>query len=250
MLSGSMPWRDTGCQLPGRSCADCGRAIPSPSTLEHTIQGEVAVIDRNADSNGTSGEGSGTPVGDGKESSTAIQGHAPTQPVAVESGKSDHETEVETAAVDPLEEALKEAATNRDRWMRAVAELENFKKRTQQERSKLLKYRYEDLLRDLLPIVDNLTRAMEHCSAAGRSDPVTEGVCMILNAFKEVLRKYGVTEMETVGTKFNPEFHEALALQPAPDKEPNTVLAEIEKGYLYHDKMLRPAKVLVSSAGT
>lgn len=178
----------------------------------------------------------------------AIRKHSPSEPVAVsEADTVQTETAEIPAPVDPLEKAQKEAAENLDRWMRAAADLENYKKRTLQERSRLLKYRNEDLLRDLLGVKDNLDRALAYCNRVERSDSVAEGVCMISNMFKDILERYGVKPIEALGKPFNPEFHEALARQPVAGKAPNLVIEELEKGYLYQDRLLRPAKVVVSA---
>ncbi len=183
-----------------------------------------------------------------EDSVTAVEQHAPSQPVKV---SDDTSTAVEGAdekvEVDPLEAAQKEAEENRDRWVRAVAELENYRKRTAQERSRMQKYRYEALLRDLLPIVDNMDRAVHHCSETGESDGVAEGLCMIAGMFRDLLQKYGVKEIGSLGEPFDPKFHEAIARLPTSDKPANVVVEEMEKGYLYQDRLLRPAKVVVAA---
>jgi len=148
--------------------------------------------------------------------------------------------------LDPLDKALKEAEENRDRWIRAVAELENYKKRTLQEKSKFLKYRNEELLRDLLAVVDNIERAEKHCDEAGRSDALADGVCMIARMFREILERYGVKEIKALGEPFDPHLHEAIGRAPADGSPPNLVVEEMEKGYMYQDRLLRPAKVVVS----
>lgn len=180
----------------------------------------------------------------------AIQQHAPTQPQPVSQAPAgEAEATQETApSPDPLEKALKESAENRDRWIRAVAELENYKKRASQDRTKLLKYRNEELLRDLLVITDNLERALNHCGDSGRKDPVVEGVSMTLKMFEDIFKKYGVTEIKSVGERFNPHLHEAIARVPCSgDGRPNEVVQELEKGYMYEDRLLRPTKVVVST---
>lgn len=152
----------------------------------------------------------------------------------------------EEQQVDELAEALQLAEDNRDKWMRAVAEMENYKKRSIQERSRLIKYKNEDLIRDLLPIVDNLDRAIS--AAKGQaSSSLLEGVKMTANMFRDVLSRFGVSPIESVNTSFNPEFHEAIATVKDPDKEPNTIVEELEKGYMYQDRLLRPSKVVVST---
>jgi molecular chaperone GrpE len=183
-----------------------------------------------------------------KEKGSEIQEHAPSQPMKVsQANESEKLNDEPKTPPDPLAQAKKEAEDNRDRWMRAVADLENYKKRSLQEKTRLLKYRNEELLRDLLPVADNIGRAVSHCSATGRSDAVSDGLCMILGMFRDALSKHGVTEVEALGKPFDPRFHEAIAQTPAPGKAPNTVIEELEKGYLYHDRLLRPAKVVVSA---
>lgn len=183
-----------------------------------------------------------------KEKGSEIQEHAPSQPMKVsEASDSEKLSDEPKAPPDPLAQAKKEADENRDRWMRAVADLENFKKRSLQERSRLLKYQNEELLRDLLPVADNIDRALSHCKASGRSDAVADGLCMILGMLRGALSKHGVTEVEALGKPFDPRFHEAIAQIPAQGKAPNTVIEELEKGYLYQDRLLRPAKVVVSA---
>lgn len=183
------------------------------------------------------------------ESATALQEHAPTEPKPV----SEHVTggqggaEEAPSPRDPLEEALEEARTNRDRWMRAVADLENYKKRTLQEKSRFLKYRNEELLRDLLGVLDNLERAFHHCQETGRSDALADGVCMIADMLRDILGRYGVKEIKSLGEPFDPHLHEAIARFPVEGKQANVVVEELEKGYMYQDRLLRPAKVAVST---
>ncbi len=179
----------------------------------------------------------------------AVQRHSPSEPLAVSGEQGDTEAKAEEIAEqDPLEAAEREAAENRDRWMRAVADLENYKKRTIQERSALLKYKNEDLLRDLLAVTDNIQRAVDFCSKEGRSDPVVEGICMISDMLQDLLKKYGVTEIEALGQPFDPNFHEAIAKVASKDQAPNTVIEVVEKGYKYQDRLLRAAKVIVGAA--
>jgi molecular chaperone GrpE len=145
-----------------------------------------------------------------------------------------------------VSEALRLAEENRDKWMRAVADFENYKKRSIQERSKLIKYKNEELLRDLLPVIDNLDRAIS-ASSDKASDSLLEGVKMTVNMFKDVLGRFGVSAIESVGAVFNPQFQEAIATVKDPEKEPNVIVEELEKGYMYQDRLLRPAKVVVNS---
>jgi len=178
----------------------------------------------------------------------ALQTHAPTVPVSADGrdqspGMSDQVKEHQ----DPLEEAKKLAEENRDRWLRAVAELENFRKRNAQERSKLIKYKNEELLRDLLKVSDNLDRAISHCDPSKSSVGLLEGLRLVADMLKDTMSKYGVVPIEAVGKPFDPNFHEAMARASSSDYPPNTVTEELEKGYLYHDRLLRPSKVTISS---
>ncbi|MGC8657836.1 MAG: nucleotide exchange factor GrpE [Desulfomonilaceae bacterium] len=175
-----------------------------------------------------------------------VQEHTPSQltPVADESAS---KIDLEKSAENALEKALKESEDNRDRWLRAVAELENFKKRSINEKARLLKYKEEDILKELLPVVDNLERALTHGEKNDKSDPVTDGVKMVLGMFGEVLKKYGCTQIDSLGKTFDPQVHEAIAQQPVKNVAPNTVTQQLERGYMYKDKLLRPAKVIVST---
>lgn len=180
-----------------------------------------------------------------------LQGVAQRQPVAVSRPSEADEQKEETAEeapVDLLEEARKEAAENRDRWIRAVADLENFRKRSTQERSNLLKYKNEEILRDLVAVMDNMDRALKYCDPTGKPDPLAEGICMVSGMFKDILGRYGVQEIKALGEPFDPHMHEAVARVPAGANQNNTVVEEVEKGYMYQDRLLRPSKVVVAVA--
>ncbi len=179
----------------------------------------------------------------------AIQPHPPSEPALTRAeGRVTKEKSEEITEQDPLAFAKREAAENRDRWVRAVADLENYKKRAIQERSAILKYKNEDLLRDLLTVTDNIQRAVDFCSKEGRSDPVVDGICMISDMLRDLLKKYGVTEIEALGHPFDPNLHEAIATVATEDQKPNTVIEVLEKGYMYQDRLLRAAKVVISTA--
>jgi molecular chaperone GrpE len=179
----------------------------------------------------------------------AIQPHPPSEPALMGGkGRAADEKSEEITEQDPLEIAKREAAENRDRWVRAVADLENYKKRAIQERSAILKYKNEDLLRDLLTVTDNIQRAVDFCINEGRSDPVVDGICMISDMLGDLLTKYGVTEIQALGQPFDPNLHEAIAKVAAQGQKPNTVIEVLEKGYIYQDRLLRAAKVIVAAA--
>lgn len=168
---------------------------------------------------------------------------------------SDEAAEAATDSVDELctrlESARMEAKDVYDRLLRVSAEFDNYKKRTSREMESFRKYANENLVADLLPVVDNLERAIE--STEGQSEAesgILEGVRMTRREILKVLEKYGVSPIESVGQPFNPEYHEAVAQEPSADHPENTVLREFHKGYLLHDRLVRPAMVVVSKASS
>jgi len=144
-----------------------------------------------------------------------------------------------------LEEKTREASEYFDKWLRLRAEFENFKKRMQKEKSDLVKFGNENLLKALLPVLDNLSRAIEHGRNDQENSPLLEGVEMTCKEFLNILDRFGVKPVPAVGEVFDPEKHEALS-QEESDQETNRVIAAVENGYFYHDRLLRPAKVIVS----
>jgi molecular chaperone GrpE len=145
-----------------------------------------------------------------------------------------------------LEAKEHEARTNYDRLLRQAAELENFKKRTIRDREESIRFANEALIKDLLPIVDNLERAVAHAQGGGNGNPLVEGVEMVMRGLLDVFSKHGITQIEAKGQPFDPVKHEAMAQVETEDHEPNTVLEEHHKGYLLHNRLLRPALVSVS----
>jgi molecular chaperone GrpE len=145
-----------------------------------------------------------------------------------------------------LEAKELEAKNNYDRWLRQTAELDNFKKRTARERDEGIRLANEALIKDLLPVVDNLERAVAHASGGGNGKPLVEGVEMVLRQFLDVLTKHGAVQMLAVGQSFDPAKHEAMTQVESEDHEPNSVVEEHQKGYLFRDRLLRPALVSVA----
>jgi molecular chaperone GrpE len=138
-----------------------------------------------------------------------------------------------------------EVAGLRDGLLRERAELENFKKRMTRERSEALRYASEPLIRELLPLIDNLERAL---TAEGSADAVREGVEMVARQFEEILGRVGVQRLEARNQPFDPSEHEALAHVESTRAEPGHVLDEHLAGYRLHDRLLRPAQVTVAKA--
>jgi molecular chaperone GrpE len=144
------------------------------------------------------------------------------------------------------QELEKEVEANYDRFVRATADLENYKKRTSREMSDLRKFANENILKEMLSVVDNLQRAIESgAQNEGDKKKLLEGVEITLKDVLRILERYGVNGFESIGEDFDPAFHQAM-MQEQTDKYPdNTVLNEIQKGYTIHDRLLRPAMVVV-----
>jgi molecular chaperone GrpE len=146
-----------------------------------------------------------------------------------------------------LEEKTREAAESHDLYLRERAELENFKKRMQREKAEALRFANESLIRDLLPVLDNLERAVEHAASGGNGQPVAEGVRMVLDGALEVLQNHGVSRVEAEGQPFDPAHHQAVVQVSDPDAEPNQVIEQFLPGYCLHERLLRAAQVSVSA---
>jgi molecular chaperone GrpE len=145
----------------------------------------------------------------------------------------------------PKGPSAEEHAQVKDQLLRLAADFDNFRKRARRERDEMREYATEQLLRDLLPVVDNFDRAIAH---APSNDPVAQGVKMVAKQLLDVLASRGVATYDSLGKTFDPERHEALSQAPAGDAQPGSVLEEIERGYTLHGRLLRPAKVVVAAA--
>ena len=148
---------------------------------------------------------------------------------------------------EALEAKTRELEVQQDRYLRAAAEFDNVRKRSAREREDYTRYANEALLRDLLPVLDNLDRALQ----AARAEPVTgltTGVALIQRELLRVLEKSGLTPFTSVGEPFDPERHEAVARVPSTDRPDMTVAGETARGYLLHGRVLRPALVTVAVA--
>ena len=165
--------------------------------------------------------------------------------VGVQNGENDPLKTLEKRVSD-AEEA---AAQSHDRLLRVMAEHDNYKKRALREVSDFQKFANESLIKDMLPIIDNLERAVESSSAAKTSDhAIVEGVQMTLKEIYKVLERFNLKSLESEGKPFDPNFHQAVLQEETSEHPENTVLKEMQKGYVLHDRLIRPAMVVVSKA--
>jgi molecular chaperone GrpE len=143
-----------------------------------------------------------------------------------------------------LLEAQRQASENWDRFIRAQAEMENLRRRVEKDLQNAHKYALEKFAKELLPVMDSLELGI----AASIADTPDVGAELTLKQFQNVFEKFGILAIDPVGEKFNPEQHQAMAMESAEGVEPNTVLKVFQKGYLLNDRLLRPALVVVAQA--
>ena len=151
------------------------------------------------------------------------------------------------AATDELTAALEEQQSLQDRLLRTAAEFDNYRKRVDRERRELTDYAATDVLYDLLPIVDDLERALEAKPDAD-AEVYRQGVGLILKQMHDLLRKRGVTPIEAVGTDFDPNFHQAVMHDTSAEHREGEVMQELRRGYMLRDRLLRAAMVKVAKA--
>jgi molecular chaperone GrpE len=156
----------------------------------------------------------------------------------------------EDALASKLQAAEEQARDHYDRLLRVSAEFENYRKRTAREMRDVIRYANEKLAKELLAVVDNLERAIESASQCyPKDDPLLQGVHLTLNETLKILERHHVAPIKSLGEPFDPNFHQAMLQAEAEDQPPNTVVDELQKGYMIHDRLLRPALVAVSKGG-
>ncbi len=192
-----------------------------------------------------------------EDDADAVENASAGEAVHSSDNKSEDETdeappnEAETQAPDldlqnELEKVRGEAQAHYERFLRTAAELDNFRKRKEREVNDLRKYANQNLLRELLNVVDNLERAIDTPRDPANTDGLLEGVDMTLKELLKIIEKSGVTPIEAVNQPFDPNLHEAVMQEENEEVSENTVIRELQRGYLIHDRLLRPAMVVVS----
>jgi molecular chaperone GrpE len=142
-------------------------------------------------------------------------------------------------------EVFEKLREEHDRLLRAVADLDNYKKRAARERDEMQKFAVEKLVKDLFPVVDNLDRAL---AAAPEGDPLSGGVKLVLKSLEDALARHGVKSFQAMGEAFDPRVHEAIMNVPAGDRAPGTVVLQHGRGFTLHERLVRPALVGVAAS--
>lgn len=146
-----------------------------------------------------------------------------------------------------LDDKVKEADRNHNMYLRACADLENYKKRAERERADAVNFANEALIEEVLPVIDNFERALSHANGEN-VDSLRKGVHLTADQMYSVLKKFGLQEIKSVGEKFDPSLHHAITEEETEGAAPGTVVKEFQKGYLLKGRLLRPAMVAVSKA--
>ncbi len=146
-----------------------------------------------------------------------------------------------------LDEVQGEAEDNKNLYLRAIADLENFRRRAVRDKEESRRLATEALIEDMLPALDNLVLGLEAAKQHPEAKLVTEGLSMVLTQFESILQQHGIKEINPVNEKFQPDFHECVAHEPSKKYKEGKVISVIRKGYLLHERLVRPATVIVSS---
>ena len=162
------------------------------------------------------------------------------------------EAEEETDPLQKLRQeivlAKEEAGKNWDLYLRERADLENARKRHQRDREEAIRFANDRLLREMIPVLDNLERAVDHAEQGDDSQSLLEGVNMTINQFRKVLEDFGAKPINALGEDFDPNLHQAMGQIESSEQAPNTVISEFQKGYLLNERLLRPSLVMVARA--
>ena len=202
----------------------------APADIDEAFKDAVAAVDR-------AKEVEHPPADDATDGSSARDSAPDTAGAARKQQASDGGSSERAAA---------EADGLRERLMRTLADFDNYRKRTEREKQSLRRFANFDVFKDFLGVLDNLERAME---SSGSTEDLKQGLRMIVRQHEEILRRHGVERVEAVGRAFDPTVHEAVAREESAKVEGPTVTKEMQRGYLLHDRLLRPAMVFVAMPG-
>jgi molecular chaperone GrpE len=196
----------------------------------------------------------GAPEADAQSGEQEPAGEAGAETARQKAPEKDLRAELETLRAELNEREAEiakckaEIADYKDKYLRVLADSENARRRMRQQSEETIRLQRENLLRDLLPVIDNLERAVDAAQGGGNGNSIVEGVEMVLRSMLDLLRSQGVTQLSAVGRPFDPQLHEAVDQVESSDHVPNTVVAEFHRGYQIGDRVLRPARVTVAKA--
>ncbi|PID61399.1 MAG: nucleotide exchange factor GrpE [Ignavibacteriae bacterium] len=157
----------------------------------------------------------------------------------------EEKNEDETDFDEKMKELEEKNEKLQDSLLRKIAEFENYKRRTENDQMNLLKYSAESFILKMLPVYDDLGRSVTHIDKSNQ-DSLRKGLQLVYDKFTKILEEQGVTKLEVEGKEFDVDYHEALMQQPSDEVPDNTIITEVEPGYIYKDKVIRHAKVIVS----
>lgn len=209
-------------------------------TKEHKIKIQSEPETQTAEAAAPESEAAAGDASDNEVTENDVAAPSPEEPPAAERVEEPVDLQVQ------LEKAQNEAQEHYERFLRTAAELDNFRKRKEREVSDLRKYANQNLLRELLNVVDNLERAIGATQDTGTADGLVEGVDMTLKELLKIFENAGVKPIAAVDQPFDPNLHEAVMQEENENIPENTVIRELQKGYQIHDRLLRPAMVVVS----
>jgi molecular chaperone GrpE len=182
------------------------------------------------------------PESDSPPTDPTLTAEAPTEVLPAETP--------DAPALDPLEQALQDIDKWKDLAYRSQAELDNFRKRTTREAQEARTYANGELLRAIIPILDNFEMGLDAARTESETSMIFMGMQMVHRQFQDLLKDFGVQEVEALGKAFDPNVHDAVSQEPTADQPEGTILRVTRKGYRLKDRLLRPASVIVSSAAS
>ena len=188
-----------------------------------------------------------------KSGHSEVEDPAADRIISPEEAEARRAAEEDMIAAEEIPSPADEAAELKDKLLRSLADMENLRRRAQKDREDALKYGAANFARDMLSVADNLRRAIDSLPAEGEAGAdalkaFIEGVALTERDLLSALERHGITKIEPMGEKFDPQFHEAMFEAPVPGAEPGSVIQVVETGYVIHGRLLRPAKVGIAKA--
>jgi molecular chaperone GrpE len=164
--------------------------------------------------------------------------------------ESEAEQQAATPTATPLDEARAETTKMKEQWIRTAADFDNFRKRARRDMEDSRRGGREELLKELLPVFDNLERAIQSAQRSADVKAVSDGLAMVIKQFNDTLGRIGINRVPTIGSPFDPGVHEAIQQVETSDHPPGTIVAEVQPGYVHGERLVRAAMVVVAKPKT